>query len=303
MNIKRLNTLLKKEEGPKLDFKLKIDLYSESGKKEFAKDISAIANSKGGRGSITDTMRKHEILHLFEENLDLTIETCPVIKSDIKLLDNNLIDRYFRNKNITINDDNRSFILESAGIIFRERESKEEKCTYGGLIVFSEMNSLCIANNLIKIINKLDDSNPQVKLIEGSLITMIIKTEEYLKSILPTDYPIIAISEAIKNGILYRDYTEMERCIEVVITKKSIVIESPGTRIIKSPRGEKGEDVRRNMWIYEKIMTLDDSGIFINDGRGFNRMKKAFKGKTKTSVKFISLKSENNFKVILPGIL
>ncbi len=52
MDIKKLKLLLNKEEGTKLDFKLKLDLNIESGRKEFAKDVSAIANSKKGRGYI-----------------------------------------------------------------------------------------------------------------------------------------------------------------------------------------------------------------------------------------------------------
>ncbi len=52
MDIKKLKLLLNKDEGIKLDFKLKLDLDIESGRKEFAKDVSAIANSKKGRGYI-----------------------------------------------------------------------------------------------------------------------------------------------------------------------------------------------------------------------------------------------------------
>jgi predicted HTH transcriptional regulator len=50
MNKKKLKTLIKKEEGSKLDFKLKVDIFTESGRKELAKDVCAIANSRGGRG-------------------------------------------------------------------------------------------------------------------------------------------------------------------------------------------------------------------------------------------------------------
>lgn len=50
MDEKKLFNLLLKKEGPKLDYKLKIDASIESGKKELAKDICAIANSRGGRG-------------------------------------------------------------------------------------------------------------------------------------------------------------------------------------------------------------------------------------------------------------
>jgi predicted HTH transcriptional regulator len=381
MNTRKLITLLKKEEGTKLDFKLKIDLFTESGKKEFSKDVSAIANSKGGRGyliigiedkskeiigikdenlfeeervqqvissrceppipievefqelegkkigiiiiydgnqkpyqvketgafyirrgSTTDIMRKQEILNCFEENLDISIETCPIIKSDTSLLDMKLIKKYFSNKNIDINEDNKSYLLENAGIVFTEKESKEQSCTYGGLIVFSEENSLCIPNNMIKVINKLDDKMQKITIIQGSLLTMIDRVDKLLNSILPKGYPIVAINEAIKNAVLYRDYTEMERVIEVMISRKSVVIESPGARIIKNSLGKNEEYIRRNMWIYEKLMTLDKNKIFSTDGRGFNIMKNSFKSKTKQRVKFTNSKTENSFKVILPGV-
>lgn len=48
----RIKALLKQSEGPKLDFKEKLDISSESGKKELAKDVLAIANTQGGRGHI-----------------------------------------------------------------------------------------------------------------------------------------------------------------------------------------------------------------------------------------------------------
>lgn len=52
MNKQRLSVLLEKEESTKLDFKVNLLLNTESEKKELAKDVSAIANSKGGRGYI-----------------------------------------------------------------------------------------------------------------------------------------------------------------------------------------------------------------------------------------------------------
>ena len=50
MDEHKLLSLLKGEEGPKLDFKERIDIATESGKKELSKDIIAMANSQGGRG-------------------------------------------------------------------------------------------------------------------------------------------------------------------------------------------------------------------------------------------------------------
>jgi len=48
----KLRQLLKKEEGPKLDFKAELNLSTEGDKKELTKDVIAMANSRGGRGYI-----------------------------------------------------------------------------------------------------------------------------------------------------------------------------------------------------------------------------------------------------------
>lgn len=52
MTIQKLEELLSHGESEKLDYKLELKLELESHKKEFAKDVCAIANSKGGRGYI-----------------------------------------------------------------------------------------------------------------------------------------------------------------------------------------------------------------------------------------------------------
>lgn len=52
MDKQKLLALLQKPEGTKLDFKLQMFLRTDSEKKELAKDVCAMANSKGGRGYI-----------------------------------------------------------------------------------------------------------------------------------------------------------------------------------------------------------------------------------------------------------
>lgn len=52
MDCYKLKRLLKKEEGPKLDFKADLNLSTEGEKKELTKDVIAMANSRGGRGYI-----------------------------------------------------------------------------------------------------------------------------------------------------------------------------------------------------------------------------------------------------------
>lgn len=50
MEISRLQQLLTRNEGPKLDYKARLAIKTEGEKKELAKLVSAIANSRGGRG-------------------------------------------------------------------------------------------------------------------------------------------------------------------------------------------------------------------------------------------------------------
>lgn len=369
MDIKKLYSLIQKDEGQKLDFKLKLDLWSESGKKEFVKDICAIANSKGGRGyiivgirdkskrvegirkddmfseeqiqqiissrteppipllveffriekkkvaviticdssekphqvkehgifyirrgSTTDVMRRSELISAFEDNMELTVETTSVIRSNINMLDNHLMESYFLQKGININDKNKIALLEASGIINYVSELNEYRCTYGGLLVFSEVNSLCIPNNIIKIVK-----GNYSKIIQGSLITMVDKAEKELNNILDKSYPKIAVFEAIKNAILYREYTDINKFIEVVIDDDKITITSPGDFIDKDFVKLRG---KRNMWIYEKLITIDSKKRFLNNGSGLSRIKEVFK---ENKVKFINSSEENCFSVVLPN--
>ncbi|MBY0753968.1 putative DNA binding domain-containing protein [Clostridium sardiniense] len=389
MDRKKLNSLIKREEGQKLDFKLKLDLLTDNGKKEFAKDICAIANCNGGRGyivvgvrdkskmiegikeedmfteekvqqiissrcdppipiivdflkvdsktvaiiticdgqqrpyqikehgifytrrgSITDVMRRSELIAAFEDNMELTVETTSVIRSNINMLDENLLKLYFRQKGIELNKDNKEFLLQSAGIINFVDRLNGYRCTYGGLLVFSEVNNLCIPNNMIKIVNKSKNQSKRnkgnnkcdssdIRIVQGSLLTMVDKAEKEINSIMPSNYPSCTIVEAIKNAILYREYTEINKIIEVVITDKSVAITSPGDFIDKTVDFNKLSCSKRNMWIYEKLISLDKQKRFLNDGNGLSRIKSAFKGKNR--VRFINSKSQNSFKVILPG--
>lgn len=379
MDSKRLLSLIKKEEGVKLDFKLKLSLQSEGNKKELAKDVCAIANSRGGRGyiiigvedkskeiigvneseiikeeqvqqivssrceppipisvdtckiqgkricvitiysgdqkpyqiresgafyirrgSTTDTMRKQELIEAFEENLDFFMETSTVMKSDISFLDEDLLKQYFKNKGIELNEENKEFLLESSRIAYRERESGKMNCTLGGLLIFSNYNSLWIPQNMIKIINRINKNKDEVIVIQGSILEMVDKSERVIYDLMPNDYPSSAIIEGVKNAVLYRKYSSVNRVIEISIGYKSVSINSPGALIEKSNLGKEISHSKRNIWIYEKLITLDNNKRFLNNGRGFSRMKKAFYGFGK--VKLINSIKDDYFKVILPGV-
>lgn len=377
MNKKKLLSLIQQRENTKLDFKLKIDISSESGKKELAKDVCAIANSKGGRGyliigvedrtkrlvginriksldeekiqqvvssrceppipikvevleidgvdigiitifdggqkpyqiketgafhirrgSITDIMRKSELVASFEENQLLTVETCKVVTSSAEFLNRELIEKYFKIKGITINKENESFLLESAGIGYLDKRSRKLRCTFGGLLVFCNNNNICIPNNAIRIINKINNNYSKSIMINGNLLDMIDKTEEEMYKLLPDNYPVYAVMEAVKNSIMYREYSIIDKLIEVIVTKTSIIIISPGQLVSKSDVVGEMSYNKRNMWIYDKLISLDEGRRFINDGNGLVRIKEAFKGKRK--VRLINSILDDCFKVILP---
>ncbi|GAA0076063.1 putative DNA binding domain-containing protein [Clostridium sp. CTA-5] len=379
MDKRKLMSLLKKEEGIKLDYKLKLDFVTDSGKKELSKDICAIANTGYGRGyiivgiqdktkkiigikrddlfteeqiqqiitsrceppiplkvdfvyidnkkigvitiydvgqkpyqirengafyirrgSTTDVMRKQEIITLLEQNLSLTIETCPLVNSRIEMLNMDLVKKYFSHKGIELNDENKEFLLLSSGIVSQERDGSELRCTYGGLLVFSDDNYLCIPNNMIKIVDNLNNAYGDVYIIQGNLLDMIDKAEKKISEIIKSDYPCSAITEAIKNAVLYREYFDLNRIIEVFIEEDNVIVSSPGEFIDENINNERTHYNKRNIWLYEKLTTLDDEKRFLNNGQGFKRIINAFKNRKK--VEFVNSISEHSFKVILPGV-
>jgi len=379
MDSKKLLNLIKKEEGIKLDFKLKLSLENESSKKELAKDVCAIANSRGGRGyivigiedkskrivgladneiiseeqvqqiitsrceppipvsvdiillenkkvcvitiydgdhkpyqlrengafyirrgSTTDTMRKQELIEAFEENLDFFMETAKIVKSDISFLDEALYKNYFKKKGIEINEDNKEFLLETSRIISLDKESGEYNCTLGGLLVFSNVNSMWLPHNMIRINNKVNKDKDEIIIIQGNILNMIDKSIEEISEILPKDYPINAIIEAISNAVLYRDYSAFDKIIDVYIGNQEIIITSPGAIIRNNRLVNNINQNKRNMWLYEKVITIDDNKRFLNNGQGFFRIKKSFKNSR--SIKFINSIKEDYFRIVLPGV-
>lgn len=376
MNKKKFMSLLMRDEGIKLDFKLRLDLTSDSGKKELAKDVCAIANSGSGRGHIivgiqdktkkivglnkenmfkeeqiqqiiasrceppiplevefisidhkqvgiitifdggqkpyqvresgafyirrgstTDVMRKQELVTLLEQNLNLTIETCPLIRCSLCMINMDIVKKYFANKGIELTDENKDFLLLSSGIAYQEYREDELKCTYGGLLVFSDQNYLCIPNNMIKIVDKIHGKYGEVHVIQGDLLSMIDKADKKMAEILPQRFPLESVTEAIKNAVLYREYFDINRIIEITVEKNSVIISSPGEFIDGNVKGEKTHYNKRNIWLYEKLTTLDDDKRFLNNGQGFKRIKDAIKSKGK--VKFVNSRVEHSFKVIL----
>lgn len=376
MNINKVKNLLKKEESTKLDFKLTIDLSLESGKKEFAKDVAAIANARGGRGylvigvqdkskniigidpnnygeekiqqiissridppvpisldfvqiegkyiavitiydgrqkpyqirengafvirrgSTTDFMRRVEVANYLTESFNLDVELVPVVRSNIDHINKDLVKDYIKKKGIYFSENDFNELMENIGIVTREKESGKYIATLGGLLVFCKENSIYLPHNMVKIVNKINKEYKENFIVQGDIISIIEKSMEIIDEVIGDNLLISnAINEAIKNAVLYRDYTIFDKCIEVEISKKGIIITSPGAMMTE--KYNNSVSIRRNMWIYEKIIVME-STRYVKKYSGFETMKKNLKPKGR--VRFINSLSENSFKVIFPPI-
>jgi predicted HTH transcriptional regulator len=244
-------------------------------------------------------MRKQEIVSALQDSVSLYLEQCPIMQSSIDCLDIKLIDKYFHFHRIDSNKENRITLMENASIIHFDRDLNKHVATFGGILVFSRKNYVYIPHNMIRIINKINSEEAQVIIIRGDLLTMMDTCEETLKRLLPVNYPTEAIFEAVKNAVLYRDYTIHYKEIEVILGHDSISVISPGI-FIKGKDISNHNYVKRNMWIYEKFIALDDKNRFMKPQRGFSMMRKAFKNIGK--VVFINSLSSDFFKVVFPGI-
>ncbi len=377
MDTKKFLNLLKKIEGPKLDFKQLLNIDNDSGRKELAKDVCAIANSRGGRGyiiigiedktkkiigvdrnfseekiqqiissrieppipisletlkykgkniviiniydgpqkpyqmrengafytrrgSTNDTMRKQEIISALQQNLNVNTELCPIPHSKLNCIDNSIVDKYFLSQGIKVNDENRLELMEDASIVYMDKDLGKYMVTLGGLLIFSNINNVYIPHNMIKMVNKINKNFKKVSIIQGNLLAIMDKAEEVIKNIITVkSYPIEGIIEGIRNVVMYRDYSDFSREIEVIVSYNSILITSPGM-LSNRENTNYYNYARRNMWIYEKIISLDSKKRFTGIAASFSRIQKLFKNVGR--VKFINSIKNDYFKIIFPGI-
>ncbi|MDO4578056.1 MAG: ATP-binding protein, partial [Clostridium perfringens] len=164
-------------------------------------------------------------------------------------------------------------------------------CTLGGLLVFSDVNSIYIPHNMIKIRNLL--GGEQTFIIRGNILDMMKSMERKIREIVPNEYPVALIIDTIRNILIYRDYSQYNKIIEVVLGKKELTVYCPG-EIVKRYRDGRIGYIKRNMWIYEKIISLDSRDGEMNYNLGGKEVKESFTNK----VKVITVNEENITKFI-----
>jgi ATP-dependent DNA helicase RecG len=370
----KLKQLLKREEGPKLDFKALLSLTTESEKRELAKDVIAMANSRGGRGyiifgvedktkkilgidsedfneeqiqqiiynrcdppvpisvefvddgekvvavisvyksrhkphqmlqngafyvrrgSTTDVARRSEIANMFQENGLMSFETVILKNVEINELDENLINQFFKNQGVT-NVNSGQTLMEAMGIIGQDIECGDMHPTIGGLLLFGKNPSIFLPHVYIKVIN-----GGEARCFYGNILNMLDDASEHIgRQLNNPDYPLDAVSEALANAIAHRDYLDNSRGIAVTINNKNIEISNPGSLIAGNSVYNyirENNPIRRNPWLYQRLLTLDTKKRFLKSGIGLTRIKKAFAGIGE--VKYLNIGSQNLFKAILP---
>ena len=378
MNLQKLEYLLSKEEGSKLDFKAEIDIKSQSGKKELAKDIIAIANSHGGRGyiivgirdktkeiiglsseqlneeriqqilglrtnppinvrveyfalqekrvcvitifrsfktphqmvqngafyirrgSTTDVARREEIADMFQNGGLINNEQIPLLKMTTEIYSETLIKKYLERMNLKGQEKNNS-LLCTLGFMHYDKYEDKLCPTIGGILLFCENPQRYIPSLGVKIFDRTSGKK-KIYQMDGNIFALIEKTMAHLEPY-RKNYPIEAIEEALCNALLHRDYFDMTRSVVIHLRTDKVIISNPGSifgneRISNlyhqyNPR-------RRNGWLYEKVIQIDDQERFLKSETGMSYIKKLCKNVG--SVRYINLKKINLFKVILPGI-
>jgi predicted HTH transcriptional regulator len=152
------------------------------------------------------------------------------------------------------------------------------------------------------VVNRINSRCKNVEVFTGPLIAMVDRAEGFISVVLSDgSYPVGAIYEAIENAAAYRDYFDVFHEITVLILKGSIHVISPGS-LMGGAGVISGSNlpVRRNMWLYQRLMAVDEKNRFLQTGLGFKRMRQAFKGRGR--VRFINVEDKNLFKVIFPGL-
>lgn len=375
----KLIALLQKSEGTKLDFKAQLSLKTDSEKKELAKDVTAIANSRGGRGyivfgiadktkkilgiedkkyseeqiqqiisqrcdppvtirydvvdidekevgvltiykssqkphqirqsgafyirrgSTTDIARREEIANMLQESGILQHERVVLHNADTAELDDALISEYIAKTGLASNTEDYYTLLDGIGIVGRDEDSSRYHPTVGGLLVFGYNPQKYLPQAGIRVINNY--ARHKVEYFTGSIIKLLDGVETYLKDNINDEaYPVDAVVDAVANAAVHRDYFTYEREIVVFIQKDKIEISNPGAMCGEDDTAyliEEANPCRRNQWLYQRLLVIDNKKRFLKSGLGIKRMQEAFK--QLGGVEFISYDRRNLFKVICPG--
>ena len=247
------------------------------------------------RGSTTDFARRSELASMLQENGLMTFETVAVQKATLEDLDFDRIDSFFKSLNVSV-EQPQYILMEAFGFI-SDKGTGDYAPTIGGLLLFGRNPQIYLPNCYVKITYK--DFND---IITGNIPSMLEQsTCKVSRIIKQPDYPIEAFEEALANALIHRDYLDLSRGVTITIKNKTIEIVNPGAVAGGSKvylHLKECLPERRNAWLYQRLITIDEKRRFLKTGIGLSRIRKAFE--KAGPVKFINLGKQNSFKVVLP---
>ncbi len=257
------------------------------------------------RGSTTDIARREEIANMLQESGMLQNERIVLNEVELKELDGKIVDDYISKTGLTSTNEDYYTLLEGIGIIGREDDNSGYHPTVGGLLAFGYHPQLYLPHTGIRLIDKCE--NDEVIYFSGCITRMLDEIENYLKlktEKINLNYPVAAVVEAVANAAVHRDYFSIEREIVVLIENSKIEISNPGINCSDDDIAGIAEEYnpcRRNQWLYQRLLILDNKRRFLKTGTGMKGIYEAFK--QHGGVKFINNEKRNLFKVVLPGLM
>ncbi|HYE09037.1 MAG TPA: ATP-binding protein, partial [Patescibacteria group bacterium] len=157
----------------------------------------------------------------------------------------------------------------------------------------------------VRLIDKC--GTDEVIYFSGPITRMLDEIENYISlkaAKLNAAYPVAAVVEAIANAAVHRDYFSLAREIVILIENNKIEISNPGATCSDEEMAELAEEYnpcRRNQWLYQRLLILDNKRRFLKTGTGMKNIYEAFK--QHGGAKFMNNEKRNLFKVVLPGLM
>lgn len=255
------------------------------------------------RGSTTDIARRHELASMFQEVGLIHNELIPIYNLNIDVLNKELINHYLKKMGISKNEKMENSIWNNLGIIHFDNETNKFHPTIGGLLLFCNIPQRYLSYCSIKMIT-FQGNKKNIHTIDGNILEMLNRCYEFISMHLKDiDYPKKAIFQCIVNAVVHRDYMDISREIVVLMGDNKVEISNPGTL----PKGSNMHTImrdnnpsRRNNWLYNKLLLLDDHNQVLRTGVGLGQINKMFEGVKK--VKFLNIEKRNLFKVVMPGL-
>jgi predicted HTH transcriptional regulator len=246
------------------------------------------------RGSTTDIMRKEEIASMLQDTGLLSYELLPVINASIEDLDIKKTEDYLIKSGLPPKATDE--ILIGTGIASKEKDYTEIHPTCGGILLFGKHPYSFMPHAVIKINNSHNSKIPRYHISKGTIVEMLEDACAFIEEcITDNNFPIAVINEFIIKAVMHRDYFDINNFIEVFINKNNIEIINPGTAVKEVNNSNKY--IRRNLWLYIKLITIDKDKKFFNRDINVNQLIGEY-----GRIKYYNITSKNLFKVIIPLI-